>query len=472
MDLDVLRQVVAELESRIIGARIAKIHQPSAELLVLRLWTGSQNLKLLIAATAQDSRIHLTEQAFPNPFTPPRFCQLLRARVSRISGVKQLNEDRIVEISCQGPKGESRLIVELTGRSSNLILVDAAGRIIDVLKRQPESRNAPGKQYLLPERKQTQGKEETVSDFGTTDVNAVVEKLYSDKAETGDSTDLRLRLKKIIEKETKKLTKRLSKIKQEQDRQQDYEHYRQYGDLLLANLYQINRGMPEVVVSDYYQDPPVDVTIPLDSRLTPQDNADKYFRKYKKARRGLEHSARRIHETTDELNWLEDVGYHLHETEIPADTVAIADELKKAGLLKDKVSRLPRSANLKTPLFRELTTPGGHKVLWGTNSKQNDYLSTRMLKKGDLWFHAHGCPGSHVVLKAESGQQSFTEVDIEYAASIAAANSKAKHADKVEVMMAEAKTVKKPTGARTGMVTVQQYKSLVVQPFSQEPEVF
>ena len=111
MNIELLQAVVAELEGKVSIARIAKIHQPSADLFILRLWAGQKNLKLLISASVRDSRLHLTERSFPNPFTPPRFCQLLRSRLSRITGIRQVNDDRIVEISCQGPKGECRLLV-------------------------------------------------------------------------------------------------------------------------------------------------------------------------------------------------------------------------------------------------------------------------------------------------------------------------------------------------------------------------
>ena len=468
MDLEQLTAVVAELGPELTGARVAKIHQPSADLLVLRLWTGAANRKLLIAATAQDCRIHFTEQSFPNPFAPPRFCQLLRARIGRINGIRQLNADRIVELSCQGPKGECRLIVELTGRSSNLVLVDATGKIIDVLKRHPQIRNAPGKPYLFPEKKTPTQLKPSVTETELAAVSGSVEKLYSAEDDSAEPSDLRQRLLKVIAKEQKKLTGRLKKIAEEQSRQQGFEQYRRHGDLILANLRQIKKGQTAIVVSDYYQDPPEDITLILDTKLSPQDNAERCYHKYKKARRGLEHSARRIVETEDELAWLEDLEYQLQSAEQPADIVLIAEQLKGARLLKDKTSRLPRTSHAKTPLFKELTSPGGFKVLWGTNSRQNDYLSTRVLQKGDLWFHAHNYPGAHVVLKTVQGRAPFETADIEFAAALAAANSKAKHDSKVEVILAEAGSVKKTAGARPGMVTVQQYKTLMVKPFEGE----
>ncbi len=117
--------------------------------------------------------------------------------MTRISGVEQLNDDRIVQLNCQGPKGDCCLIVELTGRNSNLILTDTAGRIVDVLKRNSDHRNAPGKQYLLPEKKEVPFVEVSIPDEEQLDTSITVEKLYTN-SETGDPSDLPLRLKKIM----------------------------------------------------------------------------------------------------------------------------------------------------------------------------------------------------------------------------------------------------------------------------------
>ncbi|SHI69763.1 protein of unknown function [Malonomonas rubra DSM 5091] len=450
MNVEQVRQLVAELKDKIAGSRVTKIHQPTTDMLLFRLWTGEQNLRLQIIAAALNGSIQLTEENYPNPFTPPRFCQLLRARVSRIVDVQQLNDDRVVEFQCQGGKGDCRLIVELTGRSSNLVFVDNQGKIIDLLKRQREGRLQLGTQYTLPEKR---------------DESLGQKNKKADGENAGSEKDLKNQLMKLLAKEKKKLSKRLVRIEQEYRHQQDYERYQQLGNLLLANLHLIEKGTAKVQVLNYYLDPAVEESIALDPQLSPQDNADKYFRRYKKYRRGIEHSERRLAETREEQEWLEDLNYQLESAEQPNDISVVADLMKKSGLLKEKVSRLPRGNN-QQQVVKELLSPGGRKVVWGSNSRQNDMISTKLLKKGDLWFHAYRCPGSHVLLKGEGGKAEFSAADIEFAAAIAAGNCKAKNDSKVEVMVAEAKAVKKPPGAKPGMVTVQQYKTLVVKPFS------
>lgn len=457
MDVSTLATVVGDLSARLAGARVDKIYQPAAELFVLRLWTGSANLKLLISAAAQDSRLTLTEESFANPFTPPRFCQLLRARLSRVISVTQVNADRIVRIECSGPKGICLLMVELTGRSSNLVLVDEAGMVIDALKR---SRGAQvrtilaGKRYQLPEKSESLNRPTAA---GTDKISgAAVPK------------DLKFKLNQVLHKEMKRLKRRLENIEREFSKQQDFDCDRQSGDLILANIGLIEKGQAEASLVNYYRQPAVEERVMLDPLLTPQQNAQRYFKKYKKARSGLEHSRRRKDETEAEINWLADIEFQLASTCEPALVAEIASELKQAGLLKEQLNRLPRESGAgKKKLYNETLSPNGFNVLWGTSSRQNDALSTKFLKKGDLWFHAHRYPGSHVVIKANPELGGFAEADLTFAAALAAARSKAQGASKVEVMVAEAGAVRKPPGARPGMVTVRKFKSLVVQPFSE-----
>jgi predicted ribosome quality control (RQC) complex YloA/Tae2 family protein len=458
MQIAELQKTVAELRQKLTGARVDKIHQPAADVVLLRLWNGRENLRLLLDANPQGSRLTLTDESFPNPFTPPRFCQLLRARIARIQQVEQLNYDRIVAFDCQGIKGDCRLVFELTGRASNLVLLDSEGQVIDALKRSSE-RVAPKSLYQLPAKPvQHQGDAVTVGKVDTPDVPV-------------KSTDLKSRLKKLIKKELKKLRRRLQNIEKERGQQEDFELFRQRGDLLLANLHLLSRGDSEVRVVDYYQEPPQEVVIDLDKKLSPQENAERYFKKYKKAQKGLGHSSRRQVETEAELRWLEQLNYQLDINIETAEVVQIAAELKVAGLLKEADTRLPRpqAAGIK---LNELLSPNGFKVLYGKNSRQNDYLSTRVLKAGDLWFHAYRCPGSHVVLKADPAKGSFTEPDVVFAASVAAAHSKSRFDSKVEVMQATKKQVKKPSGAKPGMVTVASHKTLLVQPYEDATNVF
>ncbi|RLB75249.1 MAG: hypothetical protein DRH06_08335, partial [Deltaproteobacteria bacterium] len=105
MKLDLIKHVVAELAEPLADARVSKIYQPAPEIILFKLWNGRETLRLLLSAEVQKSRLHLTDRTWPNPHIPPRFCQLLRARITRIDSISVVNDDRIVQLECQGKQG-------------------------------------------------------------------------------------------------------------------------------------------------------------------------------------------------------------------------------------------------------------------------------------------------------------------------------------------------------------------------------
>ena len=471
MKLELIRNVVNELSEPLSGAKISKIHQPSPEILIFKLWTGRDTLRLLISAEGQKSRLHLTEQTWPNPHIPPRFCQLLRARISRIDSIAVVNDDRIIKLECLGAPGVCRLFVELIGNKGNLILVDNLGVIIDVLKRMPGDADGrallAGENYRFPE-KINFNATEVVSlpplEDESSSWNQTVEKIYSEPQHSENKDDFSKQLQQTVDRQIKKLQKRLLSIEKESQKQKNFDAERLKGELLLANLHSIRRGMTEVVLQNYYLQPPESETIPLDPLLSPQQNAEKYFWRFKKGKRGQEHSRRRLEETQSELEWLKQLEYQLQDSVKNSDIEEIAVELRKVGLLKDK-NRLHSKRTLQPSKPHEAVSPSGFRVLWGRNNRQNDEISTKILKNGDFWFHAKGAPGAHVVLKSSHSDIVLNDEDLSYAASLAAGYSKVRNDSKVEVMLAEAKSVHKPKGSRAGLVNVLKYKTLMVKPF-------
>lgn len=471
MKLELIKHVVSELAASLAGARISKIYQPSPEILIFKLWTGRETLRLLVSAEGQKSRLHLTEQTWPNPHIPPRCCQLLRARITRINSIDVVNDDRIIKLGCQGTQGVCHLYIELTGNKGNLILVDDRGLIIDVLKRIPGDADKrallAGERYIFPEKINFNVREDAILPAlpeGICSWNQAVEKLYSESQHSENKHDFRKQLQQTVARQIKKLQKRQLSIEKEALKQKNYDAERIRGELLLANLHSVRRGMTEIVLQNYYQQPAEEQQILLDPLLTPQENAEKYFQRFKKGKRGQEHSRRRLEETQAELEWLQQLEYQLQDTVKNSDIEEIAAELRQVGLLKDK-NRLHSKRTLQPSKPHEVTSPSGFKILWGRNNRQNDEISTKTLKNGDFWFHVYNAPGAHVVLKAGQSNTESLDVDLHYAASLAAGYSKSKDDDKVTVMFAEAKAVHKPKGSKPGLVNVRQYKTLVVKPF-------
>lgn len=556
MDVFLLTGIIQELAPRINGARINKIFQPNADEIVLHLWRGGESINLLLSASARFGRVQEITDKPPNPPAPPRFCQLLRARLSFIKELRQVPEERIVEVVCGGSDGhEYLLVLELLGTRTNLLLCDDSNQIIDTLKRVEDSVGRmllPGQAYALP----TSGKRLSLSDrlpsldeieagrddlrrwllshispmSGTVagmlaersadpsqsavllkilqqdllqqnfkafigewngktvlvpfaflaetlvhplpfaSVNEAVDQYYRQQLEDEGGAGLQRELQQVVGKVRGKLKKRLQQIQKEAASLERFEELKVKGELLLANLYRIKPGDKEVEVEDYYQSPPQPVTIALDTTLTPQENAEHYFSRYKKAKRGLPHIEERLRVTQDEFDWLDEMALGLEQAGSSADIEAVRQELQQAGHLRDShytPKGKPRPLNPKERL-RKAITPGGFQLYWGRNNLTNDYVSKTMTDADDLWFHAHGCPGCHLVLKRGNWKGEIPEEDVLFAASLAAGYSHGKEDSKLEVMVAQGRHVNKPKGARPGLVIVPQFRTVLVRPIRQD----
>ncbi len=467
MDYGLIDKVVAELAEDVLPAKVSKVYQPDADLLIFKLWNGQDTFRLLLSAEPGHSRVHVTSREWLNPSRPPRFCQLLRARVKQIRSVELKADDRIVTFYCSGPSGECRLVAELTGKHPNLILIDEKRTIIDTHKRvaaDSEGRSLlAGKEYVFPapmDIRETAHDLLKISTGSELPFNQLAEQLsVAGKAE--DLQDLHRLLLKLVSRQIKKLDKRLVRIREDLDRQMHPEINKIRGELILANLHQLKRGLRQVEVINYYSDPPQSMVVELDPVLDGQGNAERYFKIYKKYKRAADHHERRIAETEEELGWLRELEYQLNETVKNSDIDDIAEELRTAGLLKDTGGlNARRTSSREGP--RATRSPGGLSVVWGRNNRQNDEVTTRQLKSGDLWFHAHKIPGAHVVLKTAGATPD--EEDILFAARIAAGYSKGRHDSRVDVMEAVARNVEKKKGSHPGQVFVRDYKVRLVAP--------
>jgi len=470
MKLDLIKNVVSELNEKLAGVRIVKIHQPAPAVFIFKLWNGNETLRLLLSADGRKSRLHLTDHKWPNPHIPPRFCQLLRARISRLLTISIVNEDRVVKFECIGKHGECSLILELIGNRNNMVLIDGENIIVDVLLRVKgvgEYRTLmPREPYVYPQiAKSLPAKVEstTTAEIKPESWNRYVEKLYSESGKIESKASFNQQVVQAVSKQIKKLRKRLVVVETELCNQQRSDHYKLLGELLLANIYALKQGMSSVMVQNYYATPVTEIEIPLEPLLNPQQNAEKYFNRFKKGQRGVVHSQRRLGETKLELEWLEQLQYQLNDSVNNSDIEEIAQELRQAGILRDK-NRLHGKRTLAQSKPREATSPSGLQIIWGRNNRQNDDVSTKILKNGDLWFHVHNAPGAHVVMKVSNSEATVADVDLYYAASIAAGYSQLRDDVKIEVMLAGAKDVRKPRYAKPGLVSVLNFKTLLVKP--------
>ncbi len=234
------------------------------------------------------------------------------------------------------------------------------------------------------------------------------------------------------------------------------EECRIFGELIKANIYAISRGDSSAEVINYYDETGATIRIPLDVKLSPQENAQKYFKDYKKFCAAESMLEELLQNAEEELKYIESVFEALSRAETSEDLLSIRQELEKEGYIR--ASRGKQKAAASKPMRFILSS--GAELLVGKNNTQNDELTLRTAGKNDIWFHTKNIHGSHAILFSESP----TDEDIIESAEIAAYYSKAKDSSSVAVDYTPARYVKKPQGARPGMVIYTTNKTVYVTP--------
>ncbi len=237
------------------------------------------------------------------------------------------------------------------------------------------------------------------------------------------------------------------------------DEYKRIADLIISNIYMINKGDGEVMLTDYTLEDMPKVKVKLDKRLTPQQNAQKYYSEYKKCDTARKMLTRLIKEGKEELLYIDSVFDALTRAVSESDIAALREELCEQGYLRQPRGKTKPVKALAPIRF---STSGGFDILVGRNNRQNDKLTLKDSEKTDIWFHTKDIPGSHVILKTGGKQPS--DKDMFEAACIAAFHSKAKGSSTVPVDCTEVKNVKKPGGAKPGMVIFANNKTLYVTP--------
>lgn len=240
----------------------------------------------------------------------------------------------------------------------------------------------------------------------------------------------------------------------------DRDHLRICGELITANLYRMERGQSRLTAQNYYDENCADVDIPLDVRLSPQENAARYFKQYAKAKTAEKYLTAQLQRGREELQYLESVLQELAQAESEQDFNDIRTELTDGGYLRGWGKKQPGFQRASKP--REFRSSAGLRILVGRNNRQNDRLTTKDADKRDIWLHTQKIHGSHVILctgGAEPDEQSLME-----AASLAAYFSQAQGSTKVPVDYTPVRFVKKPAGAKPGMVVYTTYQTMLADP--------
>jgi predicted ribosome quality control (RQC) complex YloA/Tae2 family protein len=458
-----IAKVTGELAQALTGGWIQKIYQPTDRTLVLEIRTPGRTHRLLISCHPETARLHVTTEAFQNPPAPPPFCQFLRAHLqgARIDQIEQIQGDRIVQLALTAKEGPCRLIAELTGKTSNLLVLDEAGRIRRDLN---AVMNRVGQLYVPPAQQQ---RERSAADRGrfSQDIpesllplSAAIEGHYLTMQGASVVETIRNARAGILRRSIKKLRRRIEAWHEDLAKAQKYKDYDRYGELIKANLGTIRKGQPDVAVVDYFDEELPNLTIPLDPSKTPQGNMDDYFRKHRKhlaAERELQPRIKEGHKGLDVLH--QEITAIEQGTWQPSDKpqlIAHPRALSRSGGGKGRQE--PRHGP-----FRRFTSSDGVAIYVGRNARENDELTFGLAKSDDLWLHARGTPGSHVVVRVEKGTDPLPET-IRDAATLALLYSGLKKSGKGDVIYTRRKWVKKAKGQAPGSVIVTQEKSLHV----------
>ncbi len=269
------------------------------------------------------------------------------------------------------------------------------------------------------------------------------------------SSDLGKLVSNLINRTSKKIAVRTKEL----EKCADGDSLRICGELLKANLYAVERGMPYVDVQNYYDPELKTVRIPLNVSLSPAQNAQKYFKDYKRCCNAAAVLGQLIEQSREELKYIESVADELKRAQSVSDLAEIRSELSESGYLRaEKGRKKPQKA--AAPY--EFTSPDGYKVLVGRNNRQNDELTLRIASDRDMWFHTKNIPGSHVIVCCDGDE--LPESTVFFAAMLAAEHSKAAGSASVPVDYTAVKYVKKPSGAKPGMVIYKTNKTVYVTP--------
>ena len=533
-----------EIKSSIQGFRVDKIYQPSREELLFTFKTYEGTKKLLLSAKAESARIQFTNQFVENPKKPPMLTMLLRKHLSKakLRDIEQDGFERILTFVFDatnelGDPVVFRLIIEIMGRHSNIILVNEEGIIVECVKRIDETVSSfrqvlPGLRYSLPpQQNKLNILNDDISEMeallrikkpsealqgispivarelengmsinelrenvlhpqptvvivdGPKDFTYFVPKQYGDVAQyklfetfselidyfyyeqvkferiRQRSNDLFRHLTILYERAVRKAVNRRKELEDCRNKEQ----LKTYGDLINANLYRLQKGSLFYDLENFYDNNNI-VRIPADPTLTPVQNAQKYYKEYRKKQIAETKLNDFIKAANEEAAYLESVIDSLSRAQTDSEISAIRAELYEAGFLSRRVDKKNKPKKLEPKKF---ISTEGFVIRVGRNNVQNDELTLRLSKNYDLWFHVKDAAGSHVVATAIK-EKPFTDKLIREAAMLAAAHSKASSSSNVAVDYTIIKNVHKPNGAKFGMVIYDNYNTEYVTPNEEE----
>lgn len=457
-----LAAVLREIAPAITGGWIQKIGEPAADVILFDVRVPGRTLRLLISIDPDQARLHIAAGPHPNPPVPPPFCHYLRARLlgARIDSLCQINDDRIIRLDFTAAAGTWSLVAELLGRQPDLLVMDGEDQVIATYRRAVHRIGRPYSPPSRPPIPPAAPPPFPVTPFDRDapfPVSAELEDRYGRREEALATQRLTSAREGSLRRTIKKQHRLITALAGDLAKAAQYERYARYGELLKGALGRLHKGQTAITLVDYFDEQLPELTIPLDPAKTPQGNMDDYFIKHKKFLTARKEIVPRIESIEREVRHLEEELEEIKQGKWQPNGPTPSG--KSGGLSKQ---RLPEPRQERRGPFRRFTSADGLPIYVGRNARENDELTFALAKSDDLWLHAQGAPGSHVIVRLEKGADPPMDT-LRDAATLALLYSDLKKGGKGDVIYTRRKWVRKAKGAAPGSVIVTQEKSLFIR---------
>ena len=475
LSLRELRRAARIVREQFNGATVRRIVQPGEQALVLTVEHSAGKSPVLISCRPEYARICVAEPAEPAG-SPGSFCEYARAHLpgTALSEVEVSGENRELILHLQRSSREFYLVLSILGPRSNLYLLDSAKKLVHSMRPLEDTRRelAIGKPWTDPQGAAPRQGEDRWGDLADEDYLEAVGQAYCRLEKRHEAERLARRIGQAVKKERSFLGRKAVNLQQDLGEAKQAEAYRHTGELLKNVLHAIRPGDEKVAATDYETGKAVE--IPLDPKLSPAANLESYFARYQKDSRGVKMIEQQLEELESARAELDSIEGLLGEAirKEPPDMKAL-EEISSQPRVRRLLER--QSARRRPPVFqpkasgkgkiparllpKRYRTQEGLEIWVGRSDEGNDYLTTRMARGNDLFFHLEGYPGSHIILRTE-GRPDPPPKSVLDACELAVHFSKMKNAGNADVHVAHIKDVKKPKGAKPGLVYVRSGRTI------------
>jgi predicted ribosome quality control (RQC) complex YloA/Tae2 family protein len=487
MNEQLISEVVEEVGPLLAGRPWGKVFQLSAASLAVDFRAGGRYL--FVSVEPGQPRLYLISRTVREleraSQQPAPFALVLRKALggATLRALKKDEGERIVRFLFDVPDAvgdlrEATLVAQLTGRTSNLFLLDSHERILDALRPSRGDGQETGDTYSPPvsqgasttsqDAATPRRKSPTISREGTSSVSEALDSHYQ-RLEVERAFDTRAAAASSRNRqESARLKKLRENLARDLAEHGDADEHRRAGDLLLANISTAERRGSTVRLQDFYAEGVPWVELEVEENRTLQDEAARRFTRYSKAKRAAREIAARLETVESELSALElkraELERVIAERDAPAlEALTGVREARPTKAARSKASK-KRGADEGTRVLRRYRSSDGYEIIVGRRAKENDQLTFRVARSYDTWMHAADYPGSHVVVRAHGRDEPVPHRTIVEAAQLAAHFSQAAKDSKVAVNYTQRKFVSKPRGAAPGLVYLSSFRTLLVEP--------